>query len=124
MYSREFYEAARRRLKPGGILHQWYPGTGDDRVNVGVLRAVKESFPHVRAFRSFEGWGLHIIASDRPLPAVTGEALAAKLPPAAVADLVEWEPGATPESIFDAIVAGELPLEAIIALLPRPGADR
>ena len=119
LYSREFYLAARRRLRPGGILQQWYPGSADPRVNAGVVRAIRESFPHVRAFRGFEGWGLHLLASDRAIPDMTGEALAAKLPPEAAADLVAWEPGVTPAGIFDAIVRGELPPESIVALEPK-----
>lgn len=118
LYSKEFYEAARRRLRPGGILQQWYPGA-DPRVNAGVVRAIRESFPHLRAFRGFEGWGLHLLASDRALPIVSGGELAAKLPQEAASDLVEWEPGATPTGIFDAIVRGELPPDSIIALDPK-----
>jgi spermidine synthase len=115
LYSREFYVAARRRLRAGGILQQWYPGS-DDRVDSGVVRAIGEVFPHVRVFKGFQGWGLHLLASDRPIPILTGEALAAKLPPRAAADLVEWEPNETPEGIFDAIVRGEMTPESILRL--------
>jgi hypothetical protein len=118
LYSREFYLEARRRLRPGGILQQWYPGS-DDRVDAGVVRAVAEAFPHLRVFRGFQGWGLHLLASDRPLPVTTGEALAAKLPPRAAADLVEWEPGETPRSIFEAIVRGELTPESVVRMSPQ-----
>ena len=117
LYSREFYEAAHRRLRPGGILQQWFPGA-DKRVDSGVVRAILAAFPHVRVFRGFQGWGLHLLASDRPLPPMTGDALAAKLPADAAADLVEWEPNETPKSIFDAIVGGELPPAVVIALDP------
>src|SRR5262249_8312201 len=47
LYSREFYELARRRLRPGGILQQWFPG-GEARILASVTLAITESFPYVR----------------------------------------------------------------------------
>lgn len=118
LYSREFYAAARPRLLPGGILQQWFPGT-DPRAASAVARSIKESFRYVRVFRSYQGWGLHFLASDSPIPILTADALAARLPPPAVADMVEWEPRETARSIFDAILRGEVPLEAVIAVDPN-----
>jgi hypothetical protein len=39
------------------------------------------SFPHVRAFRSIDGWGFHFLASMEPIPSRDAAALASRLPP-------------------------------------------
>lgn len=47
LYSKEFYELARSRLKPGGFLTQWLPGfqvTGD--AMRGIVRAFLDVFPN------------------------------------------------------------------------------
>src|SRR5580698_7925926 len=54
LYSREFYSAAKKRLRRDGILQQWYPG-GDLATTASIARALKESFPFVHAFVSIEG---------------------------------------------------------------------
>ncbi|HZR27691.1 MAG TPA: fused MFS/spermidine synthase, partial [Terriglobales bacterium] len=93
LYSKEFYEAAKRRLKPGGILQQWttasnaqWSAATDPRVNlVAITKALKESFPYVRCLGSVEGWGFHFIASMSPIRNLTPAELASRMPPAAVA---------------------------------------
>ncbi|HVH07940.1 MAG TPA: fused MFS/spermidine synthase [Myxococcota bacterium] len=47
LYSREFLEAARGRLRPGGVYCQWYHQyESNDRVVELVLRTVNSVFPH------------------------------------------------------------------------------
>ena len=116
LYSREFYAAALKRLRPDGILQQWYPGGGDRETTVAVARAINESFPHVRVFPSVTGWGIHFLASRRRIPDLTAAELSRRLPPAAAADLVEWGPFATPEQQFAAVVEREMPIDAVIAM--------
>ncbi|MGC2615825.1 MAG: hypothetical protein WA354_17455 [Terracidiphilus sp.] len=53
LYSRDFYEVAKERLEPGGILAQWLP-SGDAAVQASVARAIEQSFPYVRVFRPVE----------------------------------------------------------------------
>jgi spermidine synthase len=117
LYSREFYQLARRRLRPGGILQQWFPG-GEARILEAVTRALTESFPHVRVFRSVEGWGFHYLASDAPIPTRTAAELAARLPRRAQADLVEWFSDATPLEVFERLLAQEISPEAIFSAAP------
>ncbi len=117
LYSKEFYAIAKAHLSEDGILQQWFP-SDDPVVLAAVARALEESFPHVRAFRSVEGWGWHFLASTRPLPRLSPSALAARLPPAAAADLVEWEPWRTPEMVFEALLSRELPVADLIRLAP------
>ncbi len=121
LYSREFYEIAKRRLTPNGILQQWLPG-GDPVTRSAVARALTESFPYVRAFASFGSFGIHFLASRQPLPSTSGFELASRLPPGAIVDLLEWGPRTTAEGQFDLIVRNEIPVEGLIEESPRtPG---
>jgi predicted membrane-bound spermidine synthase len=117
LYSRQFYEVVKEHLVPGGILQQWLPGE-DPTIVASAAKALAESFPHVRAFRSMQGWGFHFIASLDPIPDRTPAELAARLPAAAAADLVEWEPATRPADAFAAVLAKEVPLAEMIGQVP------
>jgi len=113
LYSREFYEVVKRRLRPGGILQQWTVG-GDLVDLVAITKALKESFPYVRCMGSVEGWGFHFIASMSPIRDLTPAELASRMPPAAVADMLEWGPGHTAEQQFALMLKDEVPLDQIL----------
>lgn len=115
LYSREFYAAAKKRLRPDGILAQWYPG-GDRQTGTAVTRALTESFPYVRAFLSLENYGVHYLASMQPIPAKSPAELASRMPPAAAADLVEWGPLHTPQEQFSALLQREINVQWLLAL--------
>ena len=115
LYSREFYSAAQKRLRPDGIVEQWYPG-GDQATTASITRALQESFPYVRAFGSVAGWGIHYLASRRPIPDRSAEDLARHMPPSAAADLVEWGPFPTAEQQFAAILRNEVPVDVLAAI--------
>jgi predicted membrane-bound spermidine synthase len=126
LYSKEFYAAARKRLRPGGILAQWLPG-GDDEDFASVARSLHESFPYVRVFGGVEGWGYHFLASEQPLPQLSAADLQRKIPADAAADLTEWDPlsagSAADESAavtlaLDKFLKNEVPIEALIAKSP------
>ena len=118
LYSKEFYSIARRHLRPDGILQQWFPG-GDLAVTASVARALRESFPYVRAFNSVEGWGIHFLASMRPIPNLSASELAEKLPPEAARDLMEWGPASSPQEQFQIVLTRELSLAALIEKDPN-----
>jgi spermidine synthase len=117
LYSREFYRAARARLRPGGILQQWIP-FAEPFVRASFAKALAESFPHVRAYSSVEDWGVHMLASDSPLPNLDPAELARRLPPAAAADFVEWGPGATPLEQFARVADREIPFAQLLGIAP------
>lgn len=117
LYSMEFYAAAKPRLRAGGILAQWLPA-GDVDVQASVAKALKESFPYVRAFGSIEGWGWHFLASESPIPNRSVDELAARLPARAAADLVEWGPEDTPAGQFAALLEREISPESLIRQAP------
>jgi hypothetical protein len=119
LYSKEFYSAAKQHLRAGGILQQWFPtGGGDTVIFASVAKALKESFPYVRVFRSVEGWGYHFLASSSPLPPVSALNLASRMPPAAAADLIEWGPADNAEGQFDRVLRQELSLDELIQRAP------
>jgi spermidine synthase len=119
LYSKEFYATARARLRPDGVLQQWLP-YAELPILVSVTRALRDSFPHVRAFHYQQGGlsGFHFLASMQPIPIASGAVLASRLPPSAVTDFLEWGPERTAERQFDWILAGEKPVSALIALAP------
>jgi len=125
LYSKEFYGRVAMRLNPGGIFQQWVP-EGAPFIMASMVKSLSQSFPHVRVFYVYE-WGFHILASQQPMPAVTAEQLAHKLPERAVADLMEWKglaaPGpiinnATPQVVFERVLAGELSVQEICNAYP------
>lgn len=117
LYSREFYFAAKKRLRPDGILQQWYPG-GDLATTAAIARALKESFPYVRAFVSLDGVGIHYLASRQAIPYRSPAELAGRMPTTAAADLVEWGPFPTAEQLFAVILQREVSVEQVVALDP------
>ena len=53
LYTREFYELCRSRLKPGGILVQWLPFHGLPVADFKtVLRTFQSAFPHASLWRT------------------------------------------------------------------------
>lgn len=104
LYSEQFYALCKRRLAPGGILQQWFPG-GDRSTFEAILRAIRNEFPHVVAYRAHDGWGVHFLASQEPIVTPNAEQFETRLPPAAKADLVEWNPGTQPRQLIDTILA-------------------
>lgn len=118
LYTVEFYEAVARRLRPGGILQAWVP-VADTPTMSAMVSALRTTFPHIRAFSSIEGWGVHLLASTTPLPNRTAEELAARLPAAAAEDLVEWGPASTAREQFAALLSHEVDPETFVAAAPN-----
>ncbi len=117
LYSEDFYSVIRRRLRPGGILQQWLP-IGDAEDVAAVALALRQSFPYVRVFAFGKNWGFHFLASDRSLPNRTASELAQRLPAAAAADLVEWDPQPDAEARFAHLLNFELPIDQLISASP------
>lgn len=120
LYSREFYAAVRRRLAPDGLVAQWIPGDGseDSATRAAFVLALRESFPFLRAFRSVEGWGYHLLASPAPIKVPVMRVLAARLPPAAAQDLMEWGPQPGVRRQLGAVLRRELSLDDLVAAAP------
>jgi spermidine synthase len=119
LYSEEFYAAARKRLRPGGILAQWLP-KGDAEDSASAARALRNSFPYVRAWEDL--WGFHLLASEQPLPNLNAAELQRRMPAGAATDLTEWAPppggGSAVFLAFDSLLQSEVSVEAMIAKSP------
>ncbi len=109
LYSTEFYRLVKSRLKKGGIVQQWYPGSiafGDRTLEMAtdlevrgttplsaVLRSAKEEFEYLQIYPSFQGWGWHILLSEEPIDEPTVDEFVERMPPPARKDLLEWNSG-------------------------------
>jgi spermidine synthase len=116
LYSTGFYEAAKRRLRFGGILQQWSP-SGEQRIDEAITRSLQQAFPYVAVYLSIEDHGWHFLASMQPIPEMTASAFATRLPPGAQQDLVEWGPANTPEEMAEMIFARHVPISKIAPIV-------
>ena len=68
LYSREFYDLARRRLQPGGIMMQWLPlhlvSAADSRA---MIKTFQSAFLHTSVWNSFLTRIILLVGSDRPV---------------------------------------------------------
>jgi len=110
LYTREFYDLIKSRLKPGGILMHWFPG-GEQKILYSISRSIFDKFKYVKVYQSIENVGFHFFASDVEFPEETAPTLIARMPETARKDLMEWFPGQTIESIFQQILAHRVPEE-------------
>jgi hypothetical protein len=61
-----------------------------------------------------EGWGVHYLASFVPIPALTAEEAAGRLPPKAASDLVEWGPKPSAAAQFALVLNREANLAPVL----------
>jgi spermidine synthase len=127
LFSKEFYQVAKRHLKPGGILQMWYPAQADPQTGEAVLRSIHDSFPYVRCFRSYQGWGLHMLGSMEPIENLDATQLAARMPERARRDLLEWNPGLQAPTFLNMVLTNEIsvpdsldPNPAVVVTDDRP----
>ncbi|MEN0062558.1 MAG: fused MFS/spermidine synthase [Myxococcota bacterium] len=68
LFTRDFFELGRSRLKPGGVWSQWIQmyGMSSDDLRT-LLRTVAEVFPYVNVYATIEDSDLVLVASDKPL---------------------------------------------------------
>jgi spermidine synthase len=114
LYSEQFYTLVRSRLKPGGILQQWF-AIGEDRIQQAVVRSLVNSFPYVRTYPSVAGWGHHFLASMSPIETVTAEELTERLPESARRDLLEWSGGMEVAEYVRPVLSREVPIEQLLS---------
>jgi len=112
LYSEEFYALVKNRLKPAGVVQQWF-AVGESATLQAVARSLSNSFSHVRAYRSVEGWGYHFLASMSPLNMPSAEAFVLRMREAARHDLLEWSPGVDLCREVDKVLASEVALEQL-----------
>jgi len=65
--SREYYQAGRDRLNPGGIMMQWVPyGQTIDEFRAHI-RTMADVFPELVVLRSPGNYGFFVLGSDQPM---------------------------------------------------------
>jgi len=68
LYSKEFYEEARARLNPGGLMMQWLPlhliGEEDARA---IIKTFQEVYPHTSVWNSFLTRIVLLVGSNQPV---------------------------------------------------------
>jgi spermidine synthase len=119
LYSRDFYEVAKQRLRPGGILQQWLPPEGDAADQAAIARALMDVFPYVRVYGSVFTYGFHYLASMSPIPLRSAREMVARMPASAVADMMEWGPARTPVAQFNLMLSNWHAPQALIARSPN-----
>lgn len=118
LYSRQFYAIAKKHLRPGGILQQWY-AYGDSTDIAAVTRAISSEFPYVKSYVSIEKWGAHFLASMQPLPDLSPAEMVQRTPLKAQRDLIEWGPERTPEAQYAAALHQQVAPEEFLQRDPE-----
>ncbi len=78
LFTREFFELGKSRLKPGGVWSQWVQMYGMDERDLRILlRTFAEVYPHVLVYATIEDADLVLVGSESPL--LPTEAAAARL---------------------------------------------
>jgi spermidine synthase len=119
LYTREFYEAARDALTPGGIFVQWVPYQALSEAEYrSIVRTFQDVFPHISlwfaqgiAVNGLYGGHTILVGTPEPLRMDVGllkEHLAAE---AVLADLEPWGLG-DPAGVLDTFICGEDTLRA------------
>jgi spermidine synthase len=120
LYTPEFYKLVKEHLDTNGILQIWFPGSSMSTAQA-MARSVASSFPFVRSIPGLHGWGTHFLASMQPVHLLSSAKMAARMPPRAQRDLMEWlDPRSfpTPADALEFVMYREFPLAA--ALNPDP----
>jgi len=99
LYSTDFMALIAARLNEGGILANWIPNHGNTFLTQRILAAMMAHFKYIKIFKSIEGWGIHILASNNPIPSLTTQQYIDKLPARAKTDLMEYHRGVSLDSI-------------------------
>lgn len=84
LLTNEFYQEARQRLNPGGVLASFIPYSGDAKL---FLRTFRASFRYVTVLHGPRPPGMYLLGSDEPMTFRTPAITQAFGSPAAQADL-------------------------------------
>ncbi|PKN52912.1 MAG: hypothetical protein CVU55_06740 [Deltaproteobacteria bacterium HGW-Deltaproteobacteria-13] len=116
LYSEEFYRLIRKHLKPKGILQQWFP-CGELKIAQAAARALSNSFPYIKVYKSVEGWGFHFLASASPIEAPSVRTMISRIPDAARKDITEWyevDNDNSFEGFIRFVLASEIPVTTLL----------
>jgi spermidine synthase len=90
LYSRQFFQLCRSRLRPGGVMCLWVPPGPQTEVKM-ILRTFLDVFDHVNVWSGNEAYaGFFLIGTFAPLENVPAKIAGLYQSPAVVADLTAW----------------------------------
>jgi spermidine synthase len=118
LYSREFFELCRSRLRPGGIMCLWVPPSNYSEVKM-ILRTFVDVFEHTSVWSGVNFRGLYLLGSQRPFQDVPEKLGKLYEKPAIVADITEWgEECDRPEKFLELHIADGPDLKSFLAETP------
>jgi len=110
LYSRDFYELARRRLEPNGVVAQWWPlPTQNDEDSRALVRAFLDVFPYASLWTT-ELHEMLLVGSANPMDLDAGR-IAARFRQSSVASALTDVGIASPEALLATWVTGREGLE-------------
>jgi spermidine synthase len=118
LYSEEFYALVKHRLKPAGVVQQWFPA-GESTTLQAVARSLSNSFPYIKAYPSVEDWGYHFLASMSPLTTPSTETFVLRMTEGARRDLLEWSPNGDLHRQIGKVLENEVPFEQLCSGNPQ-----
>ncbi len=113
LYTREFYDLAKRHLNPNAILETWIPISPLDTAQA-ILRPIYDSFPYVRCFDSIERCGTHILASMEPITGNSAGPLVERIPEKARRDILEWSQTGNLTADFQVVLSQENQITSVL----------
>ncbi len=114
LYSREFYELCRARLRPGGMVSQWIPYHGASLGQIrSMVAAVQSVFPHTTVWEMLDGREYCVIGRLDASP-IPFERVAARLAVPAVATQLREVGVSSPEHLFACFVLGTEGVRAFV----------
>jgi len=123
LYSREFYQVAKRRMKPGAVLCQWVPlDMPQEALPRMMLKTLMAEFPHVSLWIPNRMEGV-AIASLEPLRIDVDRLQERMAAPALQADLKAYGMG-RPEQVLATFVAADDDLVPFVGDAPLVTDDR
>src|SRR5215813_4483478 len=110
LYSRDFYELARSRLGPGGLLAQWWPlATQNDEDSRSLVKSFLEGFPHATLWTT-EFHEMLLVGSSDPIE-LDAARITARFSQSEVASALREVGVPTPAAILATWVTGRAGLE-------------
>ena len=114
LYSSDFYNLARRRLRPGGVLAQWWPlPTQNDEDSRSLVRSFLDSFPYASLWTT-ELHEMLLVGALQPME-LDVPRIAARFNRAAVSEALGEVGIATPAALLSTWVTGRDGLERYAA---------
>jgi spermidine synthase len=123
LYSRDFYELARERLEPGGIMAQWWPlPTQNVEDSQSLVRSFLDVFPHVTAW-STEFHEVLLVGSVGPIE-IDGAHVAGRFAEASIRSALSEVGIESPEALLATFLTGRQGLETFVEKAPPVTDDR